>query len=64
MVKTLARGLPYIAAALAAFVAMLLARPELAAEVALFVYFPVLILTDGTNCFLHRDPLEGAVGQE
>jgi hypothetical protein len=58
------RALPYVSAALAAFLTMMLARPELAAEVALFVYFPILILTDGTNCFLNRDRFEGAVAQE
>lgn len=64
MVRKLLRGLPYAAAAFAAFITMMLARPELAAEVALFVYFPILILTDGTNCFLNHDRFEGAVAQE
>lgn len=63
MIRRLTRGLPYVAAALAAFITMMLARPELAAEAALLVYFPILILTDGTNCFLRRDRFEGAVAE-
>ena len=63
MIRKLTRGLPYFAAGFAAFVTMMLARPELAAEVALLVYFPVLILTDGTDCFLRYDRLESAVAE-
>jgi hypothetical protein len=54
MIRTLMRGVPYVVAGLAAFVAMTLVRPEWAAEVGLLVYFPVLLLTDGTD-FFNRD---------
>ena len=63
MITKLMRGLPYAVAGLAAFVAMTLVRPEWAAEVGLFVYFPVLLLTDCTS-FFDRERFERFTAQE
>jgi hypothetical protein len=48
--RKLPTGLPSAVAGLAAFVAMTLVTREWAAQVGLFVYFPVLVLmTDGID---------------
>jgi hypothetical protein len=50
--RKLLTGLPSAVAGLAAFGAMTLVRREWAAQVGLFVYFPVLVLmTDGIDLF-------------
>lgn len=63
MIRTLMRGLPYVVAGLAAFVAMTQVRPEWAAEVGLLIYFPVLLLTDGTD-FFDRKRSEKFIAQQ
>ena len=53
--KKLLTGLPSVVAGLAAFGAMMLVRREWAAQVGLFVYFPVhVLLTDGIDWVRHR----------